>query len=274
VTVSKRNKKMLSQQFECHYDLDQSPDKELANLYQESYRFIRTAIGDTYNVHLDPDGFPDAVQWYLLYAAALIHGAADASLVLTLHCLGREARFIGRQLFEYWIRAAFYANNPTEAKALLLSTPFVERQILDELGYDKELNRYKQLEKDCGEISTRFPGFTVHQEPKLRRLVGDKDDPVATKLYAFLYRIPSQTMHASGGGIGTVMREEGVAFDSRETNPNIGLHTETWLVIQFLALINDKLDLGVSGKLGELKGRLDAIHARLGDDFGPAPSRS
>jgi hypothetical protein len=255
-------------QFQCHYELDQRPDRELVNLYQESYRFIRTSIGDTSNVRLDADGFPDGVQYFLLYAAALIHGAADASLTLTLHNLGREARIIGRQVFEYWIRAGFYANNPAEAKALLLSTPFAEREILDELGYDKTLDRYKDLEKDSNEILSRFPEFKVHREPKLRRLVGDKHDPVATKFYAFLYRIPSQTIHAAGGGIGTVMREEGIAFDSRDANPNIELHIETWIVLQFLTLINAKLNLGVDAKLDELRARLEAIRARLGDDFG------
>jgi hypothetical protein len=40
------------------------------------------------------------------------------------------------------------------------------------------------------------------------------------------------------------MREEGIAFDSREVNPNIELHIETWIVLQFLTLINDKLNLG------------------------------
>ena len=94
------------------------------------------------------------------------------------------------------------------------------------------------------------------------------DDPVATKFYAFLYRVPSQTIQAAGAGIGTVMGEEGVDFDSRETNPNIGLHIETWIILRFLMLVDDQLKLGADGKLEEMQTRLDAIRDRLGEDFG------
>jgi len=193
---------------------------------------------------------------------------SDASLTLTLHNLGREARIVGRQIFEYWIRAQYYANNPSDAKELVLSTPFTEREVLDQLGYDKGLERYKNLQKQCAAVLARFPGFKVYSEPTLRSIVGAKHDPIATKFYAFLYRIPSQTIHATGAGLGTVMREEGVAFDSRETNPNIGLHMETWIVLRFLALINDHLNIDTDPKVAELEVRLQAIRDRLGEDFG------
>jgi hypothetical protein len=254
--------------FDCHYELGQRPDHELVNLFQESYRFIKVALGDSYNLPLDGDGLPDAVQYYLLYAAALIHGAADASLTLTLHNLGREARIIGRQIFEYWIRAQYYANNPSSAKLFMLSTPFTEREILDQLGYDKSLERYKNLQNECAAVLARFPEFKVYSEPVLRSMVGAKHDPIATKFYAFLYRIPSQTIHATGAGFGTVMREEGVAVDSRETNPNIGLHMETWIALRFLALMNDHLSIDTGPKVVELDVRLQAIGDRLGEDFG------
>jgi hypothetical protein len=256
--------------FNCHYELDQRPDRELVNLFQESYRFIKVALGDNYDLPLGSDGLPDAVQYYLLYAAALIHGAADASLTLTLHNLGREARILGRQIFEYWIRAQYYANNPPDAELLMLSAPFTEREILDQLGYDKSLERYKNLENSCAWVLAQFPGFKVYSEPGLRSIVGAKHDPVATKFYAFLYRIPSQTIHATGAGLGTVMREEGVAFDSRETNPNIGLHIETWLVVRFLALMNDHLNINIGPKVAEFETRLQAVRDRLGEDFGAA----
>ena len=254
--------------FECHYDLDQRPDRKLVNLYQDSYRFIKTALGDVHNIPLDSDGLPDGIHYFLLYAAALIHGAADGSLTLKLHNLGREARILGRQIFEYWVRAGFYADNPTEAKALILSTPFTERAILDELGYDQNSERYQNLVKDCNEVLKRHPGFVVHQEPSLRHLVGARHDPTATKLYAFFYRIPGQTSHATGAGLGTVIREEGVAFDGREVNPNIGLYMETWVVQQFVALMEDRLKLNIDSKLAELKKRLETIRDRLDEDFG------
>ena len=108
----------------------------------------------------------------------------------------------------------------------------------------------------------------MYGEPSLRSIVGAKHDPTATKFYAFLYRIPSQTIHATGAGFGAVIREEGVAFDSRETNANIGLHVETWIVLRFLALMNDHLNIDAGPKVAELEARLQAIGDRLGEDFG------
>jgi hypothetical protein len=64
------------------------------------------------------------------------------------------------------------------------------------------------------------------------------------------------------------MREEGVAFDSRATNPNIGLHMETWIALRFLALMNDHLSIDTGPKVVELDVRLQAIGDRLGEDFG------
>jgi hypothetical protein len=256
--------------FTCHYELDQRPDVDLVRLFQEAYRLIESALGDTYRLPIETDGLPDAVQYYLLYAAALIYGAADASLTLTLHNLGREARIVGRQIFEYWTRAQYYASNPAEAKRLLLSSPFREREILDELGYDKETDRYRDLEKDCDEVLARYPGADTYREPRLRNIVGSKHDPIATKYYAFLYRIPSQTVHGAGAGLGVVMGERGVAFDSRETKPNISLSIETWLLLQFLSLINNRMRIDISSKLEELKERLTCIESRLGEDRGGA----
>lgn len=253
--------------FTCHYELDQRPDVGLANLFQESYRLIQSCLGPKTDLKIDSDGLPDPPKYVLLYNAALVHGAADASLTLTLHNLGREARLMGRQIFEYWVRASYYVNNPDEAKALLLSTPFTEKQILDELGYDKTAERYTNLEKDCDYVLNHFPGFTVYREPSLRRLVGPENDANGKKLYAFFYRIPSQTGHATGAGLGTIMRAEGIAFDSQEPNPNISLYFDTWIVLQFLTLMNSYLKLGIDASVDGLKGRMEAIHIRLGKDF-------
>jgi hypothetical protein len=253
--------------FRCSYKLDQRPDGELVNLYQTSYRFFNSAIGDTHNLPVDADGFPDAVQYYLLYVAALISGAADAALTLTLHNLGREARLLGRQIFEYWVRASYYASNPAEAKALMLSTPFREKEILDELRYDRSLERYKNVETECDYVLKRFPSFVIHVEPSVRRLVGAKNDPTASAIYTFFYRIPSQAGHATGAGFGSVMREEGVVLDSRESNPNIGLFFEAWILQQSLTLLNDYLKLGIETKLVELAEELTAIESRLGENF-------
>ena len=254
--------------FICQYELDQRPDVELANLYQESYRFIQGCLGEKYAAPNDTDGLPDAVQYYLIYAAALIHGAADASLTLTVHNLGREARIVGRQIFEYWIRATYYANNPAEAKALLLSSPFTERQLLDELGYSKHLERYKLVEQSCSMVLQNHPGFQVYRGPNLRAIVGEKNDRGVTRFYAFLYRIPSQTIHATGAGWGTVMQEDGISFDSREPNPNIDLSIEIWIILQFLSLMNDHLAIDIGTRVEELEKRLDEVRDRLGDDYG------
>ncbi|MGA2760872.1 MAG: hypothetical protein ABSF08_11190 [Candidatus Cybelea sp.] len=252
--------------FTCTYDLDQRPDPELVNLFQESYRFIEDSLGSTFHFTVDSDGRPNAVQAYILYVAALIVGAADASLTLTLHNLGREARFLGRQIFEYWLRAAYYAARPNEAKSLLLSLPFGERQILDELGYEKDSERYKVLEAQCADTLARHPGFVPHNEPKLSKIVGS--DPTAKKLYAFFYRIPSQTGHATGAGFGAVYKERGVDFNSQEPNPNIGLAVDAWIIHQFLKLMNVELGLKFTVAVNAFSARLESIRERLGDDLG------
>jgi hypothetical protein len=51
---------------------------------------MRLALGDRYNFLLESDGLPNAVQYYLLYAAALIHGAVDAKARCNASGLGDD----------------------------------------------------------------------------------------------------------------------------------------------------------------------------------------
>ncbi len=249
------------QEFRCHYELDQRPRNDLVRLNQTAYRLIQTALGDTYNVRLGDDELPDPVEVYLLYISALIHGAADAVLTLILHNLGREARIIERQIFEYSARADYYAKRPEEAKRYLISSPFREKQILDELGYDKDTDRYREVELTCNEFSTRWPGAASYREPTLRNILGPKDDQRITALYAFYYRVHSQMAHATIAGLGGVFREEGIDFDGRQENPNISLEAVTRFVLTFLSLLNEHLRIDITRQLDVLKNGLHVIQA-------------
>jgi hypothetical protein len=42
---------------------------------------------------------PNAVQVWVAYLGALVYGAADSALTLSLHNLGREARILERQIY-------------------------------------------------------------------------------------------------------------------------------------------------------------------------------
>ena len=81
--------------FTCSYELDERLTRELVKLNQATYRLLQATLsGSYYDIKLDRDGMPDAVQYYLLYVAALVYGACDAALTLALHNLGREAEFL------------------------------------------------------------------------------------------------------------------------------------------------------------------------------------
>jgi hypothetical protein len=224
---------------------------------------IQSSLGGQYKVRIDDDALPNAVEYLVLYSSVLFYGAADATLTLILHNLGREARLMERQMFEYWTRASYFANNPAEAKRKFLATPFEERAMLDDLNYDKSRDRYKSVSRQCNEVLEKFPNAWPYREPSIREMLGPKEDARVTSFYALHYRVPSQTGHGTAAGVGNVWDEAGVRFDSREKNPNQSLETSTLYILGFLDVLNEHLDIDVSKELDSLRLEFSSIQAKF-----------
>jgi len=249
--------------FRCSYELDARLDKELVQLNQSLYRRLQQALEGGYKVRLTSEGLPDAVQFYLLYVAALIYGAADAVLTLSLHNLGREARILERQVFEYWLRASYYAEHPEEARVAFHSTPFQEKALLDELRYSKDSDRYREVLDTCNEIALKVPEAARYREPSVRSIIDPKNNEELSQFYALHYRASSQMAHASFNGVVGVWGMEGLSFDSRQGNPNYSIETTTSYLLVFMILINDKLELNLSAELESFKETFAQIQRRL-----------
>jgi|ERR1700680_1315857 len=249
--------------FKCSYTLDQRVDKELANFNQETYRFLQSIFASGYKVRYEKDGMPNAVDYFLLYNSALLYGAADAVLTLVLHNLGREARILERQAFEYWVRATHYASNPDAARLALYSTPFQEKRILDDLGYDKNQKRYRRLARICQEVQQKVPDAENYREPPLRAIINPKGDPDLNRFYALHYRVSSQMAHATSAGVGGVWNTDGLSFDSRQKNPNYTLVNVTIYLLAFLTLLSEHMSIDISAKLSASKERWNRIQQTL-----------
>jgi hypothetical protein len=239
--------------FRCNYELDQRADLELVNLTQAIYRAIPRALEGKANIALDDDGLPDAGQYYLLYVASLIYGAADAALTLTLHNLGREARILERQVFECLVRAAYYAANPEEAKLALLSTAHQEMKLLDQLGYSTDAERYRRVRKVANEVDAQHKFARAYREPQLRDILSAPGNEGLQRMYALNYRVSSLMAHASFNGAGAIMKEEGLSFDSREELVNFGIASVTVCLLAFMELINLHLKLGIDEQIETFK---------------------
>jgi hypothetical protein len=250
--------------FRCSYELDQRVDKDLVNINQSLYRSLQASLGNSYKLAYAPDGMPDAVQYYLLYVAALIYGAADAVLTLVLHNLGREARILERQVFEYWLRAAYFVEHPEEARIALHSTAFQERALLDQLGYSKDSERYRDIVRVCNEIVESMPEAAKYREPTVRSIIDPKNNEDLARFYALHYRASSQIAHASFNGVGGVWSSDGLSFDSRQADPNLTLVQVTSYLLAFLTLLDKALGLSPPVNLEMYKEHFLGIQTRLG----------
>jgi hypothetical protein len=213
---------------------------------------------------------PDAVQYYLLYVAALIYGAADAVITLSLHNLGREARIIERQIFEYWLRAAYFADHADEARIALHSTPFQEKMLLDQLGYSKDSQRYRDIARACLEIETAFPEAARYREPSVKSIIDPNNNGKLARFHALHYRAASQMAHASFNGVGGVWGIEGLSFDSRLPNPNFSIVQVASYLLAFIGLIDQKLDLKITRQLQTLRENFATIQERVLEDLKPS----
>jgi len=205
-------------------------------------------------MELDSTGLPEPVSYYIVYAASLIHGAADAALTLILHNLGREAKILERQVFECWVRAQYYANDPDEARDALYSTAFAEMRLMDDLGYDTSSDRYRNMAKLCKRIARVRPDATRYREPTIRKIVGAKpENPELLRFYSLHYRIASQMVHGTFAGASGVMAEDQISFDSRQRNPNYTIEAITAYILAFLELADARLALGLGERIRALK---------------------
>jgi hypothetical protein len=229
--------------FSCHYDLDQRPHRDLVNFTQYLYRLIPELIVGRTAIERGPDGLPDAVHYYFLYTAALIHGSADAALTLILHNLGREARLQERQIFECWVRAKYYSDNPEVAALALRATPFQEKQILEQLKYDKSRTRYREISEVCKQIELMYPDAKEYREPSIWEILRSNEDKEASSFYTFHYRLSSQVAHATFQAAGGVITEEGLQFDSRLPDPNLTLRAIVTYLLAFTDLLSKQLML-------------------------------
>jgi hypothetical protein len=251
--------------FFCRYDLDQRPLRDLVNFNQYLYRLIPELLVDHTQIAIDKDGLPDAVHYYLLYASALIHGAADAALTLVLHNLGREARLQERQVFECWVRAKYYSDNPDVAFIALRATPFQEKTILERLGYSRQRKRYLEISKVCEDIERLYPLARNYKEPSIGQILRSNEDKEAA-FYTFHYRLSSQVAHATFQGAGGVITDDGLQFDSRLPDPNISIAAITTYLLAFIDLLSRKLE--IKRGLDELPGLVNRWRA-IQEDLPP-----
>ncbi len=221
------------------------------------------------------ESFPDAVQLWVIYCTALSYGAADAALTLVLHNLGREARILARQIFEYSAKAWYFKRHPRAAKRELESEPFRELYLLEDLGYDKRASRFRGINKLCNALNRARPALATYARktrdrtpPTTKGLLGRKGRRTR-ETYALHYRIRSQTVHATVLGMRDVVTELGIAFDSREPEPNLTLLDICRYLLTLLRLLNDVLKLKAEYKIESLVSAFAAIEKSLVPKRGP-----
>jgi hypothetical protein len=261
--------------FKCSYELDQRPDKELANLFQRMYRAIQSLLGDQANLTLKPrqgierELAPDAVDAWTIYLASLLHGVCDAALTLILHNLGREARILERQAFEYVTKAMYFQRHPFAAKREMEAELFRERHLLDEIGYDKRSKRYRNIRALCLALAKKRPALAAYARKTMKRVPPSVPETLGRKgrrrltMYAYNYRMSSQTPHATILGMREVITEKGVQFDGRLASPNLSILFMARYVLVFLTLIDQVFALERASEVKAFEDELKPVERRL-----------
>ncbi len=276
--------------FKCSYELDQRPDKDLANLFQRMYRAVQSILGAEAKFALKPrqgierEMFPDAVQAWTIYLASLLHGVCDAALTLILHNLGREARILERQAFEYVAKAMYFQRHPRAAKREMEAEVFRDRHLLNQLGYDKRSKRYRNINGLCVDLAKKRPALAEYARKTMRSPPPSVPETLGPKrkrgmarrtlaMYALHYRTASQTLHATVLGMREIITEQGVSFDGRLANPNMTLLFMARYVMAFLKLLDQVFTLGKTDELkafeAELKPTEQRLFAAIGAYKGP-----
>jgi len=264
--------------FKCEYALDERLDKDLVNLNQRLYRHIQPMLGDQAKITMQPGLYlgrqllPDPVQSWVIYYASLIAGAADAALTLSLHNLGREARILERQVFEYVMKAWYFQRHRREAKWELEAMPFRQLRFYNQTGMDKRRKLYREVRalvtklKKTRPALARYAKKTEREEgPSLMTAMpGRKKSSRKTESYARSYRWPSQTLHGTVLGMDSVFKEAGIQFDSRLDDGNLPLWGISQHVLTFLTIVDSVFALHQSADIAQSKDELVGIGKRLG----------
>lgn len=266
--------------FKCSYELDQRPDKDLANLFQRMYRAIPSMLGDEAKFTLKPrqaiarELAPDPVQAWTIYIASLLQGVCDAALTLLLHNFGREARIMERQAFEYVTKAMYYQRHSRAAKREMEAEVFRDRHLLRQLNYDRRSKRYRNIDALCVALAKKRPVLAKYARdtadrtpPTVPKTLGSRRNRGLGKrraaMYALHYRTASQTLHATILGMREVITENGVSFDGRLNNPNMSLLFMARYVLTFLKLLDEVFELGKADEVKALEDEFQPTEQRL-----------
>jgi Family of unknown function (DUF5677) len=230
-----------------------------------------TEVNITVKNHLGVvrEAFPDPVQSWVVYYAALILGASDAALTLAIHNLGRGARILARQIFEYTFKARYFATHPRQAKTELEAEPFRELWLIEDLGYDRRMARYRRLKTECLKLARKRPALYADAKKTRRSEPPNVLDSMGRKsrmrgaTYGLHYRLRSQTMHGGILGMREVFTTEGIQFDSREADPNLTLADICRYLIAFLKIMNGVFSLGKSAEIDAFADDVKRIEDRL-----------
>lgn len=235
-------------------------------------------LGDQAKIKLQPGLYlgrqllPDPVQSWVIYYASLIAGAADAALTLSLHNLGREARILERQVFEYSMKAWYFQRHKREAKWELEAMPFRQLRFFDQTGVDKRKKPYREVKAMVAKLKKARPALARYAKRTEREegpsamtaMPGRKKSSRKTESYARSYRWPSQTLHGTVLGMEAVFKEAGVQFDSRLDDGNLPVWIISHYLLTFLTIVDSAFALNKSAEIAGLRDELVAIGRRLG----------
>jgi hypothetical protein len=238
---------------QCATTLDDRIDHLTFALNQRATRFI----SEWYRgVQIEKVGHTPVrfEEMWVTYLAAEIYNNADAALICILHNRGRSARILERQMYEAYIKARFYADNPELARLEYLAMPFRDQHLEDQSGREKTSPRYQSILAAVAAVSSQWPEVAAYvqshnKEIDLRSMVGPHGDDDVDQEYAFRYRRLSQTPHGSVSGMHDVFdyRDDGnigIWFDGRLPDPTFALHSMTVMLIGFLEIMNRVHHLG------------------------------
>jgi hypothetical protein len=239
------------------------------------YRAIQSLMGDQAKFTLKPrqaiqrELAPDPLEAWTIYLASLLHGVCDAALTLILHNLGREARILERQAFEYTTKAMYYQRHPRAAKREMEAEVFRDRHLLDDLGYDKRSKRYRSVAALCVALGKKRPALASYARKTRRKVPPSVPETLGRRgrrnrtMYAYNYRMSSQTLHASILGMREVITEDGVRFDGRLPNPNLSILFMARYVLVFLKVLDQVFKLGRASDVKQFEDELKPMERRL-----------
>ncbi len=170
-----------------------------------------------------------------------------------------------RQVAEYLIKAVFLIRNPEEAEFELANKPVEFLDLASELGVSA--STCGEIKRDLANAKKQNDDIGKRRPTKIRRML-ELMEPNARKVYAHLYRWPSQTVHASVVGMGEVFVQENgrshFDFDGQNIDPNEILAQLNIASLIFIRSYSDHFDFAPIEELSQYDARLLGIDKRLG----------